>query len=202
MKIGACFIAGILAVSLASRLTRSFELRTTDVRLDATADLFLRDCARRTIRLVANEPDARDREEYDDKLSQIRTDHDLAPDADVIFVEVTVTDPSDFETGPLEVHGRGDARRAPGAHPRVALGADRAGHPALHVRERTGVTPHIYFEWTEGNPAVNLLRFLLFGVGEVAPVTREVLRRAEPRRGTSGRTSTSRSERTMEPWSR
>jgi hypothetical protein len=26
----------------------------------------------------------------------------------------------------------------------------------------------------------NFLRFLLFGVGEVAPVTREVLRRAEP----------------------
>ena len=50
----------------------------------------------------------------------------------------------------------------------------------LHVRDVTGVRPHIYFEWTEGNPAPNFLRFLLFGVGEVAPVTREVLRRAEP----------------------
>ena len=28
----------------------------------------------------------------------------------------------------------------------------------------------------------NLLRFLLFGVGEVAPITREMLRRAEPDR--------------------
>ena len=105
VKIGACFIGGILAVSVASRLNRSFELRTTDVRLDETAELFLRDCARRTIRLVANEPDARDREEYDDKLRQIRRDHDLPEDTDVIFVEVTVTDPSDFETGALEVHG-------------------------------------------------------------------------------------------------
>jgi len=52
----------------------------------------------------------------------------------------------------------------------------------LHIRDRTGVKPHIYFEWTEGNPVTQILRFLFFGVGEVAPVTREVLRRAEPDR--------------------
>ena len=34
--------------------------------------------------------------------------------------------------------------------------------------------------WTEGNPVTNLLRFLFIGDGEVAPVTREVLREAEP----------------------
>jgi hypothetical protein len=50
----------------------------------------------------------------------------------------------------------------------------------LHVRQVTGVRPHIYFEWTEGSPIPNLVQFLLFGTGEVAPVTREVLRRAEP----------------------
>ncbi len=52
----------------------------------------------------------------------------------------------------------------------------------LHIRDSTGYRPHIYFEWTEGHPAANFLRFLFFGVGEVAPVTREVLRRAEPNR--------------------
>jgi hypothetical protein len=51
---------------------------------------------------------------------------------------------------------------------------------ALRIRDDTGAIPHIYFEWTEGNPVQQFLRFLLFGVGEVAPVTREVLRRAEP----------------------
>ena len=183
VKIGACFIAAILAVSFASRLSRSFELRTTDVHLDGTAEMFLRDCARRTIRLVANEPDdgRRDRSEYDDKLRQIRDDQDLPDDADVVFVEVTVTDPSDFESR-LDVHGQ-----VMHGHHRV-LTLESSSVPnalaalLLHVRDVTGVTPHIYFEWTEGNPAANFARFLLFGSGEVAPVTREVLRRNEPRR--------------------
>ncbi len=181
VKIGSCFIAGILVVSLASRLSRSFELRTTEVRLDATAEMFLRDCARRTIRLVANEPDARDLREYDDKLMQIRADHDLTDDTDVIFVEVTIGDPSDFESV-LDVHGE-----VMHHHHRVLRVSSSSVPNALaalllHVRDLTGATPHVYFEWTEGNPAANLLRFLLFGAGEVAPVTREVLRRAEPRR--------------------
>lgn len=38
----------------------------------------------------------------------------------------------------------------------------------------------VYFRWTEGNPVINLLKFLFLGEGEIAPVTREVLREAEP----------------------
>ena len=182
LKIGACFIAAIMAVSLASRLRRSFELRTTTIELDATSQIFVRDCARRTIRLVANEAGDRDPEEYADKIRQIRRDHDLPHDPDVIFVEVTVTDPSDFEHR-LDVHGEvlhGEYR---------VLTIESSSVPnslaalLLHIRDVSGVTPHIYFEWTEGNPVTQFLRFLLFGSGEVAPVTREVLRRAEPVRG-------------------
>ena len=35
----------------------------------------------------------------------------------------------------------------------------------LEVRDLTGATPHVYFEWTEGNPVRNFLRFLLLGQG-------------------------------------
>ncbi|MGZ4745249.1 MAG: amino acid transporter [Oryzihumus sp.] len=181
VKIGACFIAAILGISFVSRLRRSFEVRSSEVVFDEQATMFLQDCARRTIRLVANEPDARDRREYDDKLLQISQDHDLEPQGDVIFVEVTVTDPSDFETR-LDVHGH----VMHGAHRVLTLESSSVANALaallLQVRELTGVTPHIYFEWTEGSPVPNFVRFLLFGAGEVAPVTREVLRRAEPDR--------------------
>ena len=181
VKIGACFIAAILVVSFLSRLTRSFELRVTDVRLDAVAELFLRDCARRTIRLVANEPDGRGPAEYEDKLRQTRADHDLPDDSDVIFVEVTVVDPSDFETT-LDVRGEVRYGRYRVLVVQSSSVPNALAALLLHVRDLTGATPHVYFEWTEGSPVSNLLRFLLFGAGEVAPVTREVLRRAEPRR--------------------
>jgi hypothetical protein len=183
IKIGGLFIAAIVILSIISRLGRAFELRTTEVRLDRTADLFVRDCARRSLRLVANEPDARDREEYRRKAEQILDDNDLPNAQDILFIEVTLTDPSDFESV-IEVHGEvlhEKFRVLTLSSPTVpnALAA-----VLLHIRDLTGVRPHIYFEWTEGNPIPNLMRFLLFGVGEVAPVTREVLRRAEtePRR--------------------
>ena len=50
----------------------------------------------------------------------------------------------------------------------------------LYCRDKTGKIPHAYFGWTEGNPIVYLLKFLAFGEGDTAPVTREVLRQAEP----------------------
>jgi hypothetical protein len=181
LKIGGCFILAILAVSLASRLRRVLELRTTEVVFDAPSRVFIRDCARRTIRLIANEAGDRDREEYAAKIRQIRRDHDLPVDPDVIFVEVTVADPSDFESR-LEVHGE----VLHGHYRVITMEASSVPNAlaalVLAIRDETGVLPHLYFEWTEGNPSSQLLQFLLFGHGEVAPVTREVLRRAEPDR--------------------
>jgi len=178
ITISAFFIAGILAVSIWSRLSRAFELRVTEVHLDPTARMFIRDCARRTVRLVANEPDRRDAEEYTEKRRQIMNDHDLTHEQDFLFVEITITDPSEFATR-LDVHGEvmhGQYRVLTMESSTVpnALAA-----LLLHVRDETGRQPHIYFEWTEGNPVINFFRFLIGGVGEVAPVTREVVRRAE-----------------------
>jgi len=179
--ISALFILGIVAVSVVSRVRRSFELRATEVVLDRTAQLFLRDAARRTIRLVANEPNARDAAEYQEKRRDSLRDYGLDEDDDIIFVEITVTDPSGFASR-LDVqghvmHGHYRVLTMEGTNVPNALGA-----LLLHVRDETKRRPHLYVEWTEGNPVANLARFLILGVGEVAPTTREVLRRAEPDR--------------------
>ena len=50
------------------------------------------------------------------------------------------------------------------------------------IAKRNGLIPHVYFDWTEGSPLIHFLRFILWGSGEVAPVTREIPRRAEPDR--------------------
>jgi hypothetical protein len=160
---------------------RAFELRVTSVTLDDMAERFVRDMASRKIRFIANEPDRRDKAEYRDKIEQIRNDNDVPVQEDFVFVEVTVTDPSEFEAG---VTVRGEV-----LHNRYrVLTLESSSIPnalaalLLHVRDTTGCIPHIYFEWTEGTPFANFLRFFLFGQGEVAPVTREVLREAEPDR--------------------
>jgi hypothetical protein len=180
VKIAVCFIAAIVLVSLVSRLTRSLEVRVTEVRLDPKAELFVRDCSRRKIRLVANQPDALDAAEYLEKLRQIQADNDL-PDDDMIFVEVTLTDPSDFETA-LDVRGEIVHERYRVLRMNSSSVPNALAALLLHVRDETKRVPHIYFEWTEGNPLLNLLRFVFTGAGEVAPVTREVLREAEPDR--------------------
>ena len=179
VKIAACFIAGILLVSLVSRLYRAFELRVTDIEIDDVAQRLIRECGRRQIRLIANEPDRRDAAEYSDKIAQIRADNDLPDDHDLIFVEVTVNDASDFETS-LGVRGEFLHNRYRVLSVSSSAVSSALAALLLHIRDSTGRRPHIYFEWTEGNPAVNFLRYLIFGQGEVAPVTREMIRQAEP----------------------
>ena len=179
VKIGACFIAAIIAVSLLSRMTRSLELRTTQIEYDAKADAFIRDCARRTLRLVAHDPQHHDVSAYRAKVRQIVEAHELPNAGDLLFVEVVVKDYSDFESR-IEVRGSVAHQEYRVLTVHAATIPNALAAMLLDLREKTGVRPHMYFEWTEGSPVAQMARFLLFGAGEVAPLTREVVRRAEP----------------------
>jgi hypothetical protein len=178
IKIATFFILGIIVISLLSRILRSFELHATHVHLDRQALEFVAGIDEGPIGIIAHEPLRMSAEAYRDKLtSAIEVSH-LPVDRQALFLEVIVDDSSDFETA-LEVHGV----LRHGYHILEVHGPvvpNTIASVLLHIRDVTGLMPHIYFRWTEGNPVINLLRFLFLGEGEIAPVTREVLREAEP----------------------
>ncbi|MEV1176329.1 amino acid transporter [Nonomuraea sp. NPDC049784] len=177
VKIASFFIAAIIVTSLISRATRSTELRVTEVRLDPLAEEFVNEACG-DIHVIANEPNARDQEEYNDKLRETWVNHRLRSSEPVLFVEVSVPDASEFET---ELHVKGEERYG---HKILTIESSAVPNSLaallLYLRDRTGGVPHIYFHWTEGNPVVAMLRYLVFGGGDVPPLTREVLRQAEP----------------------
>ncbi|HEX2325346.1 MAG TPA: amino acid transporter [Chloroflexota bacterium] len=178
VKIAAVFIAAVVVVSLVSRAARATELRAPAVVLDATARRFVAEAAAQgPVRFIANEPNARDTLEYTLKEWEEREATHIPAESPVLFLEVTVRDPSEFAPV-VEVAGEavGGFRvlRAAGASIPNAIAA-----VLLHVRDATGVRPHAYFNWSEYPPVVAAARYLLFGEGDVAPVTREVLRHTE-----------------------
>ncbi|MFJ8948549.1 MULTISPECIES: amino acid transporter [unclassified Streptomyces] len=179
IKIAIIFIAAILLTSFASRVHRAFELRAGAVTYDETALRLIDEAAARgPLRIIANEPQEHTTAEYRDKEHCQREDTPMPDDGGVLFLEVFIQDSSDF-TEDLRVHGdeKHGVRRLRVHGPGVP---NTAAAVLMDLRDRTGSVPHAYFNWTEGHPVGHLLRFLVFGDGEVAPVTREVLRRAEP----------------------
>jgi hypothetical protein len=179
VKIASFFILAIVGTSLISRVTRSTELRVTEIRLDQTARRLLEEAAAHgELHIIANEPNERNRREYVEKEEEARRFHHIPPDEPVLFLEVTVRDPSEFRSG-LKVKGE---ERFGYRVLRLESSAVANAIAALllYIRDQMGTVPHVYFRWTEGNPVAHLLRFLTLGEGEVPPLTREILREAEP----------------------
>jgi hypothetical protein len=178
LVIATIFIVAIVATSLVSRAFRSTELRITRVNLDENARRFLEEAAMDgVIRIIANHPDERDSREYLVKEREEREANHIPPGDPVLFFEVKIADASDFATE-LNVTGEeiGGYRVLTTEFPSIpnAIAAF-----LLYVRDVTGCRPHAYFGWTEGNPLRYLARFVFFGEGDIAPVTREILREAE-----------------------
>ena len=176
IRIASFFILLTIAVSMLSRALRATELRITNVVLDEEARNIIDSDEDKIIRVVAHRPGRNDIEEYEEKDQNTRNCHHLSAAEQIIFIEIEPGDASDF-TGDLHVHG-------------VRLGRHqilRATSPAipnaiaallLKISEDTGRLAHAYFGWTEGNPIGYVFRFLFLGEGDVAPITREVLRKA------------------------
>jgi hypothetical protein len=181
VRIATVFIVGIILISLISRVRRSFQVRARTVTFDSAAMDFLSTDAEGDggIVLIAHEPQALVTDDnYRAKAREERNFNNMPANAPVLFIEVQVTDSSEFQED-LTVRGVTHAgyrvlevasSSVPNALAAVLLG----------IRDEFGVVPSIYFDWSEGNPVGNMLKFLVTGNGEVAAVTREVLRQSEP----------------------
>ncbi|MBX9568200.1 MAG: hypothetical protein K2X77_04855 [Candidatus Obscuribacterales bacterium] len=174
LKIASFFIAVILLTSLISRAIRSTELRIMNVELDKKAKAFLEELEDSEVRLVAHRSGAMD---HKTKEAEARRVHNLS--GPIIFLEVERTDASDFFEDVLivrgiELYGYKILKCKSPAIPNAIAAL------LLHVRDLTGKLPNVYMGWTEGHPLYYVLKYLFFGEGETAPITREVLREAEP----------------------
>jgi hypothetical protein len=177
VKIASWFILTIIGTSMVSRVMRSTELRVHAVEPDEMALRFIREAASTPVRIIANRPDTGLPEEYEHKLREASESHHL-PGERVLFLEVRPGDVSDFggtiHIRGVDVGGHHVLRCVSPAIPNAIAAL------LLYIRDETGRIPHAYFGWTEGNPIAYLLKFLAFGEGDTAPVTREVLRQSEP----------------------
>jgi len=177
IKIASFFIAAIVASSLLSRVIRSTELRIQGVALTQSAQAMIDEIKEKgeAVRIIAHRPDKRTAAEYDKKEMQAREDHSLDDAEPVVFLEVSQGDASDFSDEILVRGvrvGRHNVLRCKSPAIPNAIAA-----LLLHLRDTTGILPHAYFGWTEGNPIAYVLKYLALGEGDTAPVTREVLRK-------------------------
>jgi hypothetical protein len=179
IAISIMFILGIVIVSIVSRLSRTTELRADRIEFDENARRFITDSLVNDSRLsvIANRPGVGDAAEYEEKEEAQRRLNPVPGRADVLFLEIHVVDPSEFrevlQVRGVEVDGhrvlRADSPAAPNAIAAILVA----------MRDATAVRPHAYFEWSEGNPLLHMVRYILLGRGDTPPVVREILREAE-----------------------
>jgi hypothetical protein len=174
------FVGAIILASLVSRVWRTTELRTEKIEVDETAQRFIDAAASAAeeIHIIANMRQTDDERDYLAKVKEQREHTYIPPDAPILFLEVDVDDPSEFEDV-LEIRGvqvsgyrvlRAKSSRVPNAIAAFLL----------HLHNTNGKEVHCYFNWTQGSPLVQIFRYVLLGEGDIAPVTHEVLRQAEP----------------------
>jgi hypothetical protein len=177
IQIASLFILAIIVTSFVSRALRTTELRIDNIEFDEKALEFLEEVEDGDIRIVTNRRETGDVSEYRFKEHEKRIDNHIPSTDPILFYEIELGDASEFSGGlkirGVDIEGYKILRTESPAVPNAIAAL------LLHLRDKTGKIPHVYFGWSEGNPIMYLARYILFGEGDTAPVTREILRQAE-----------------------
>ncbi len=177
IKIAGFFIATILATSFYSRFRRSRELRFSGfLPIDAESKLYWDTIKHLEISVLV--PHRPGNTSLNQKEIMIRREHRIPRDLPMVFVEVELSDASEFIQEPLlairEEGGRfimKISRAASIAHTLVAVALEMA---------KVGRPPEIHFGWTKDSVLSGTLGFLIFGEGNVPWMVRDLIVRAEP----------------------
>ncbi len=177
LLISSFFIAAILLVSFISRIARSRELRFAGFKPVDIQSKLLWDTIR-DLDLTILVPHRPGRRTLAEKEQSIRREHRIPRDLMVVFVEVELTDASEFVPEQV-IHVREEQGRyilriteaASISHTLAALALEMA---------KVGRAPEIHFGWTDENILSGTLGFLLFGEGNVPWMVRALIRKAEP----------------------
>jgi hypothetical protein len=178
VQIAAWSIVAILLLSIVSRVLRTTELRFQGFQFVDQQSQFLWEC------LVYLEfpvlvPHRPGHYSLFVKEEHIRRRHRLTPDVPVVFLESVLGDPSEFYQVPL-MEVRQEEGRFTIRVTRCTSVAHAIAAVALEL-SKVGKPPEIHFGWSNENPFVANLNFVLFGQGNVPWMVRELIRKAEPR---------------------
>lgn len=174
VKIASCFIVGTLAIAGISRYKRAFEIRFDGFRFHDPADQMLwLDMVESGIPvLVPHRPSSRSLAE---KVHEIRRNHRIPDDTEIVFIEVERGDTSEFLNRPrLQIAQEQDFLII-----RVT-NANSIPHTiaviARELSKNCNRGTEVLFGWSEGKPLDLAIGFVLFGEGNVPSIVRELVR--------------------------
>lgn len=172
--IAALFLAGLILHAM-----RASQMQIVPVTLDDRAAEFVQQAIQNNsgdLRLLAHRVSAKD---YRIREEEARQRNSIQPEeGGFIFLEIETKD-TNAGKNLIEVKGinsgeynilRCKCQSAP-----VAIASI-----LLHIRNETKKIPHVYMGWTDAHPLSYAWKFILFGEGETAPLTRELIRTSEP----------------------
>jgi hypothetical protein len=171
------FIAAILGMSIVSRAWRADELRTPSFTFKdpASEELWHRLRLKDFPALVPVRPG---RQNHVNKETQIRATHQLSADAEVVFLEVCIDDPSDFLQTPIIEVTSEDFRYT--IHVTNCVSTAHAIAAIALVMSRESKPPALHFGWPENSILAASWSYLAFGEGNIPWKVRELIHRAEP----------------------
>jgi hypothetical protein len=177
LVIAGCFVVALLATSIISRAYRADEMRTVGFEFKDAQSKFLWDSLRMADFpvLVPHRPGAQER---NTKEEQIRRHHQLSAEADIVFLEVEMDDPSNFYQNLLVEVFRED-RRVVIKLTRCVSVAHAIAAVALEMSKESR-PPGLHFGWSEMNLLTSSWSYFAFGEGNIPWKVRELILSAEP----------------------